>query len=181
MEESKLPKDILIKASVSPGGEHAWKKEDIPSVLEAAKKVSLVCVGGQPQFQGPIGIAEPYWLNYEPSERKVGETWESYVIRSNNETLKAFQKVCNETDFIKEAMNWDHIKKAVENGGINPVEHLWFILYFNQKECLPGVPGERQGRSGLAGSINVAVIKNITVQWRPWRLPELVVGRLEKT
>jgi hypothetical protein len=133
MEENKLPKDLLTKASVSPGGEHAWKREDVPFVLEAAKKVGLACVGGQPQFQGPIGTAEPYWITYEPSGRNPGESWGLYVNRSCDETLEAFNKVCTETDFLKESMNWDHIKKAVENDGINPLDHLWFVLYFNEK------------------------------------------------
>jgi len=31
MEESKLPKELLNKAAINAGGEHAWKKEDIPS------------------------------------------------------------------------------------------------------------------------------------------------------
>jgi len=31
MEESKLPKELLNKAAINPGGEHAWKKEGIPS------------------------------------------------------------------------------------------------------------------------------------------------------
>jgi hypothetical protein len=133
MEESKLPKEILYKASISPGGEHAWKKEDIPKVLNAAKHVGLACVGGQPQFQGPIGIAEPYWLNYEPELRKEDESWESYVIRSNDETLEAFNRVCAEVDFLKEAITWEHIRNAVENEDINPEDHLWFVLYFNEK------------------------------------------------
>jgi len=133
MEENKLPKELLKKASISPGGEHAWKKEDVPTVLEAAKKIGLACVGGQPQFQGPIGIAEPYWINYEPDERKSGESWNSYVARSNDETLKAFNKICEETDFLKEAMRWDHIKAVIEKDGIDPLEHLWFVLYFDEK------------------------------------------------
>ncbi len=43
------------------------------------------------------------------------------------------------------------------------------------KATEPGVPGERQVRAGLAGSISLAVIKIILVQWKPWRLPELCV------
>jgi len=94
-------------------------------------------VGGQPQFRGPIGIAEPYWINYEPEPRKEGESWESYVIRSNNETLEAFEKIYEETDFLKEALEWDHIRNAVENDGINPLDHLWFVLYFNEEQKFP--------------------------------------------
>ncbi len=41
MEEQALPKDILSKASISPGGEHAWKMKDIPEVIEAARIAGL--------------------------------------------------------------------------------------------------------------------------------------------
>ena len=60
MEEKALPQELLSRASVSPGGEQAWKMEDTPKVIEAAKAVGLANLGGQPQFQGPIGTAEPY-------------------------------------------------------------------------------------------------------------------------
>lgn len=134
MEEEKLPKEILDKASISKGGEYAWKREDIPKVLQAAKKIGLACLGGQPQFQGPIGTAEPYWINYEPKPRMENESWEDYSKRSLDETLVAFNRVCAETDFLKEAMTWEHIKNAVEKEGINPLDHLWFVLYFEEEK-----------------------------------------------
>ena len=130
MEEEALPKDLLSKASVSPGGEHAWKMEDIPKVIEAARVAGLANLGGQPQFQGPIGTAEPYWLNFEPAKRTNDENWQHYVNRAAAETLEAFRRLCKETDFEKEGcQNWGHIKEAKEKG-MNINEHLWFVLYF---------------------------------------------------
>jgi hypothetical protein len=130
MEEEALPKDLLSKASVSPGGEHAWKMEDIPKVIEAARVAGLANLGGQPQFQGPIGTAEPYWLNFEPAGRRKDETWQQYVDRAAAETLEAFRRLCKETDFENEGcLNWNHIKEAKEKG-MNINEHLWFVLYF---------------------------------------------------
>lgn len=123
MEEGKLPKELLDKVSISPSGKHAWKKDSIPEVLSAAKKVSLACVVGQPNFQGSIEIAEPYWITYEPEPRKEGESWESYAIRSNNETLEAFEKVCEGTDFLKKALKRDHIRSTIENDDMNPLDH----------------------------------------------------------
>jgi hypothetical protein len=132
MEELSLPKDILTKTSISPGGEHTWKMEDIPEVIEAARIVGLANLGGQPQFQGPIGIAETYWLNFEPTERNANEIWHSYVDRSATETLAAFKNLCRSTDFEREGCeNWLHIEEAKEKG-INPTEHLWFVLYFEK-------------------------------------------------
>ncbi len=134
MEEQALSKDILSKASISPGGEHAWKMKDIPEAIEAARIAGLANLGGQPQFQGPIGTSEPYWLNFEPAERKANESWQSYVDRSATETLAAFNNLCRSTNFEREGCeNWPHIKEAKEKG-INPIEHLWFVLYFEKKQ-----------------------------------------------
>jgi hypothetical protein len=132
MEEESLPHHLLSKASISPGGEHAWKLKDVPAVIEAARVAGLANLGGQPQFQGPIGIAESYWLNFEPCMRELNEVWTHYVDRTAKETLDAFKRLCETTDFEKEGCdNWKHIKKAKEEG-LNINEHLWFVLYFEQ-------------------------------------------------
>ena len=42
----------------------------------------------------------------------------------------------NSMDLIQAKESEDALalfKKAVENDGINPLDHLWFILYFNEK------------------------------------------------
>ncbi|QKQ26848.1 hypothetical protein [Candidatus Reidiella endopervernicosa] len=131
MEEEALPKELISKASISPGGEHAWKMEDIPKVIEAARVAGLANLGGQPQFQGPIGTAEPYWLNFEPINRKTEENWKQYVERTATETLSAFDALCNKTDFEQEGVNnWKHIKEEKDKG-LNINEYLWFVLYFD--------------------------------------------------
>ena len=131
MEEKALPQELLSRASVSPGGEHAWKMEDVPKVIEAAKAAGLANLGGQPQFQGPIGTAEPYWLNFEPTEINNNESWQQYVNRAASETLESFSRLFKETDFEYEGcQNWKHIKEAKEKG-MNINEHLWFVLYFD--------------------------------------------------
>ena len=130
MEEEALPKELISKASITLGGEHAWKMEDIPKVIEAARVAGLANLGGQPQFQGLIGTAEPYWLNFEPLERKAEENWQHYIDRAAKETLQAFNHLCETTDFEQEGVkNWKHIKEAKEKG-ININEYLWFVLYF---------------------------------------------------
>jgi len=130
MEEETLPKVLISKASITPGGEYAWKMDDIPKVIEAARIAGLANLGGQPQFQGPIGTAEPYWLNFDPSDRNAKENWQQYVNRAAAETLEAFKRLCKETDFDEEGVkNLKHIKEAKEKG-LNVTEHLWFVLYF---------------------------------------------------
>lgn len=130
MEEDALPKELISIASITEGGEHAWKMNDIPKVIEAARIAGLANLGGQPQFQGPIGTAEPYWLNFDPSDRKAKENWQQYVDRTAEETLEEFNRICKETDFEKEGINnWKNIKEAKEKG-LNINEYLWFVLYF---------------------------------------------------
>lgn len=130
MEESQFPDRLLRRASVSPGGEHAWRKADIEEVVEAAREAGLACLGGQAQFQIPDGTCEAYWLNYDPAGRREGESWESYVARSAEETLDAFRRLCAETDFRRVAREWEALR-ALEDEGLDPVEHLWFVLYFD--------------------------------------------------
>ena len=132
MDEHLLPEELISKASISNGNEHAWKMDDVLKVIEAARKAGLANLGGQPQFQGPIGIAELYWLNFEPMERKESEVWSQYVDRSASEAFVAFNAVCEGTNFETEAIeNWKHIKSAVDNG-VNVYDHLWFVLYFER-------------------------------------------------
>ena len=132
MEERFLPEEILCKASVSAEGEHAWKMEDVPKVIEAARASGLANQGGQPQFQGPIGTAEPYRLNFEPTEKHTNESWLQYVDRAAKETSEAFKRLCKDTDFEKEdGKNWKPIHED-KGQSINVDEHLRFVLYF---EC----------------------------------------------
>jgi len=134
MEETLLPKETLSIASISLGGEHAWRKEDVPHVIEAAREAMLVNLGGQPQFQGPIGTAEPYWLDFGPTDRKENESWQNYVERSAKETLASFNHICESTDFNEVGCeNWPHIAEAKAKG-LNPSDHLWFVLYFEQNK-----------------------------------------------
>ncbi|MDC0435215.1 hypothetical protein OAM69_06215 [bacterium] len=131
-EREYLPENLLRKASVSEGGECAWKQEDVSEVINAAKRASVVNLGGQPQFQGPIGTSEPYWLNFGPSERNENEAYSEYVERAATETLAAFQHMVNNTNFIQVGVeNWEHIREA-NIAGMDILNHLWFVLYFDK-------------------------------------------------
>lgn len=132
MEEDLLPEHILSRASISSGGEHAWKMEDIPEVIAAAREAGLANLGGQPQFRGLFGTAELFWLGFSPVERKPNESWQSYVDRSASETLAAFREIVSSTDFQREGCeNWIPIKEAKDKG-VKLSEHLWFVLYFEK-------------------------------------------------
>jgi len=108
---------------------------DVPDVVAAAQSANLAVVGGQPQFQFPDGVCEPYWLEYDSKARQPGELWGSFVSRSAREVLDAFQALCSKTDFRKEALGWEFIRLKLEKDGTDPMEHLWFVLYFQSDEA----------------------------------------------
>jgi hypothetical protein len=130
MEEQALPEEIRKKASVSTGGEHAWRMADFEEAVLAAASANLAVVGGQVQFQLSDGVCEPYWLDYDAARRAENEPWDVYVRRSASEILTAFRSLCARTDFREEAMTWEFIRDKVENESIDPTDYLWFVLYF---------------------------------------------------
>ncbi len=130
MEEDLLPPHIRAKASVSADGEHAWRKEDIESVTQAARTVGLALSSGQVQFQFPDGTCEAYWLRYLAEPRGPDEPWLTYVERSAQEIRHQINHLCARTDFVREAMERAFIRQKVQIDGINPLDYLWFVLYF---------------------------------------------------
>jgi hypothetical protein len=117
------------KASVSAGGEHAWRQQDVEEVLHNAREAALACLGGQVQFQTREGIAEAYWLNFDPQPQRERETWSDYVLRSSNEALECFRQLCQDTDFRSIAREWEFIATKMDRGAYDPVGDLWFVLY----------------------------------------------------
>ncbi len=133
MEELALPEIIRSKASITPGGEHAWRIGDVEETIEAACEVGLGCLGGQVQFQLPEGTCEAYWLAYDPTERRAGEPWRDYVCRAAQETRDAFRRVCRETDFRRVAREWEFMRTKIDREGYDPMNDLWFVLYFDKE------------------------------------------------
>ena len=82
------------------------------------------------QFRFDDATCEAYWVSYDSSGRKSDESWQKYVERTAEETRIAFQRVCREIDFHKLAHEWEFIQKKMDESGINPLNHLWFVLYF---------------------------------------------------
>lgn len=129
MNEELLPSTVLEKAKLS-GNEYAWRKDDFESVVIAAKTAGLACIGGQPQFIFPDGICELYWINYDSESRNQDESWNEYVERSATEVLTEFRRMLAEIDFVKEAAQLTFIRDKMMRDEINPIDHLWFIGYF---------------------------------------------------
>jgi hypothetical protein len=145
MEESKLPDAIRSKASVTAGGEHAWRMDDVPEVIHAARDMGFACLGGQLQFQFTDGTCEAYWISFDPTDRRLGEPWPDYVLRSAEETLSAFRRICRETDVRKVASEWDFIQRKIDREGCDPRDYLWFTLYFQAEPGRPNPPLEADG------------------------------------
>lgn len=131
IEETSLPEVLRARASVTAGGEYAWRQEDIASVIAAAQIIGLATLGGQVQFHFSDGTCEPYWLEYVPAPRQADEDWPTYVTRSAHETLAAFNRLCATVNFADEAMQWEFIRQKVQVEGIDPLTYLWFVLYFD--------------------------------------------------
>jgi hypothetical protein len=128
--ELLLPEAVRHKASVSVGGEHAWRQRDVEEVLREAASVGLACLGGQVQFQTREGICEAYWLNFDPPSQRQGEPWSDYVSRSSNEALVGFLRLNRGTNFTSVAREWESIRTKMDREDYDPVDDLWFVLYF---------------------------------------------------
>jgi hypothetical protein len=127
-----LPEDMLATAN-RESNEEAWRPADFQVVLELASVHRLACVGGQFQFRGPIATAEMYWLNADSMPRRPAEDWDSYVGRANSEVLRLFTRLLEQTDFGAEALQWNHIVQAIQQGTIaDPTDNLYFVAYFSR-------------------------------------------------
>jgi hypothetical protein len=130
MAELLLPEAVRRKAAVSVGGEHAWRQQDVEEVLQEARAASLGCLGGQVQFRTREGICEADWLNFDPQPQHEGEPWSDYVSRSTDQALEGFRRVCRETDFRSVAREWELIRTKMAREAYDPLDDLWFVLYF---------------------------------------------------
>ena len=68
--ERHLPHGLLGRASLA-GNEYAWRVEDIPEVIEAARQAGLVGLGGQLPFRLPGpggGTCDCYWVEVNTFE-----------------------------------------------------------------------------------------------------------------
>ena len=134
--ELLLPEAVRRKASVSVGGEHAWRRHDVEEVLHEAASIELACLGGQVQFQLRNGICEAYWLTFDPQPQREAEAWSDYVSRSSAEALEGFRRICRGTDFRAVARDWELIRTKMDREAYDPMDDLWFVLYFTAESTV---------------------------------------------
>jgi hypothetical protein len=123
---AQLPKGLLSRASLR-GNEYAWRVEDIPEVIIAARDANLLNIGGQLQFRLPDGVTcECYWIDVDTHKSVPSDQdWDARVAQSAATALADFKRLQAEFDFIAEG------KQAFDKhlAGENPDEAMWFVWY----------------------------------------------------
>ena len=132
-EERFLPTEILNKAIVS-GKEYGWKRDDFKEVIEKAIDGGLGIIGGQIQFKLPDGTCELYWHKYDTTDRKPGEKWKNYCLRTKYECLNQFENLPTDKELIEEGIKSFDFLKVKNDKKIKLAEYLICILYFNDLE-----------------------------------------------
>jgi hypothetical protein len=184
MDEGLLPAEIRAKASVTPGGEHAWRFEDVPAVLEAARAVGLASLGGQPQFQFEGGTCEPYWINVGTDERGADEPWEAFVDRSTALVRQHVEERCTPDALREAAGGFRFIREKVDAEGVDPMDHVWLVLCFateawmnrpREPEPEPKAAGPSWRKRALKLALAVRRSLRANRRWAWYAVPPLYV------
>lgn len=129
--EQALPPDILQRATLS-GSEYAWRIQDIPDVIVAARAADLISVGGQLQFRLPDGATcECYWVEVD-TYKSVDKAlpWSERVNRTAEVALRDFEALQEHFDFIAEGMvGFATHLDALAAHGRDPADAMCFVWY----------------------------------------------------
>ncbi|MEM8885350.1 MAG: hypothetical protein AAGD14_14875 [Planctomycetota bacterium] len=136
MEEALLPESIRARASVSARGGHAWRLEDVPAVLEAARAAGLVCLGGKPRFRLDDATFEQYWSHVGGAQRENAESWGDFVDRSAALVDQHVRERCIPSTLREAAGGIRPLRESMRRDGIDPVEHVWLELSFATEESI---------------------------------------------
>ena len=129
--EKLLPGQLLERATLR-GNERAWPIGDIPAVIEAAKKASLVSVGGQLQFRFPDGgTCECYWVEVDTFKSVSRDLpWPERVEQTATAAHSQFRALVDQYDFRAEGRST--IGKYIEEfeaGGGDLHDAICFVWY----------------------------------------------------
>jgi hypothetical protein len=119
---------------IARGNEWHWKPSDLPAVFQKAKEMNIAAVGGTAEFLFPDATCELYWISVDPKDRGDNETWEEFVTRSNNESLALLATQTRTVDFRREAASWSYVREHTIEKGIDPLDFLVYVFYFNSEE-----------------------------------------------
>ncbi len=99
--------------------------------INDARQRGLETIGGQAQFRLPDGTCELYWIDLDPADRKLGESWMDWVNRSADEAISKFRERMAKTDWKSEIQNWPFLREKAASG-VDVMSHLCFVLYFGE-------------------------------------------------
>ena len=125
-----LPHEVLALASLR-GKEYAWRFDDLPAVIEAARHAGLLNIGGQLQFRFPDAICECYWVEVDTYTAVSTELpWSTRVTKAADIALSHVAHLASTYDFIKEGrQNFPTQIAAAEARGENPADAMCFVWY----------------------------------------------------
>lgn len=129
--ELALPPEILQRASLA-GNEYAWRIQDIPNVIEAARASNLISVGGQLQFRLPDGgTCECYWVEVTTSTSVAKALlWPERVRLTAEVALRDFKTLQEQLDFIAEGrVGFARYLDALLAEGRDPADSMCFVWY----------------------------------------------------
>jgi hypothetical protein len=129
MSEHALPTEILERGSRA-GNEYAWRLQDIPDVIAAARAANLISTGGQLQFRLPDGgTCECYWVDVD-TYKSVDKAlpWDERVSRTAEVALADFDALQERFDFIAEGRVGfaPHLDALVAQGR-DPADSMCFV------------------------------------------------------
>ncbi len=102
LAENRLPADILARADFRHN-EYAWRFDDLPAVIEAAKGLNLLNLGGQLQLRTPEAIGEVYWVAVDPCQNVPEDLpWDVRVRMAAELSLRDLAEIKAEFDFQQE-------------------------------------------------------------------------------
>ncbi len=129
LPEHELPSDILNRGS-RVGNEYAWRIQDIPDVIAAARSANLISIGGQLQFRLPDGgTCECYWVDVN-TYKSVDEElpWAERVSRTAEVALADFDALKKRFNFVAEGrVSFASYLDALVAQGRDPVDSMCFV------------------------------------------------------
>jgi hypothetical protein len=130
MSEALLPSEILAKADFR-SNEYAWRISDLPEVIEAAKELNLLNLGGQLQIRTADAIGECDWVDIDVCKFIPEDLpWDVRVRMAAHTALSDLEELKANVDFaleITEAFP-EPVARHIESGGkIEDV--IWFVWY----------------------------------------------------
>ena len=128
LDEDLLPPEHLLRAT-RRGNEYAWRLEDIPKVIEAARQASLLNIGGQLQFRIPEGTCECYWVEVNAIDGiALDLPWRTRVELSAETALSQFRALPQRFDFLAEGRSsfGPHFDRLIA-AGASPTTYMCFV------------------------------------------------------